>query len=330
MDIFSPSIMDTTSWKYRFFHSGRNWLGSWFVSWYWSFATRQLLSPWRYDENENMRKLKPDLIDRNVYWCPQVPYSVPDETIVNIIREGKKIILHRAGITKLSGKEVHLTDGTILETDMLVYATGYDTHVPIFSEKDCLELDLPVRIDNLASLDPNLQYPSTAYQRAEEWVLQKFPHLANPPFKPRGPTYTQYRLYRFVTPLSLAKKDDHSLAFVGYLGGVGTAVIYDVTALWAVAWLTGDIKIENSAEEIEEEVDLFNAYIRKRYVNAGRHTSLFVYEWLSILKILLADLKAPLPPKSIWKPWLPRDYKGMVEKWIADRSLGSKDLSTQS
>ncbi|PVF97891.1 FAD/NAD(P)-binding domain-containing protein [Serendipita vermifera] len=322
--IFNPNITDTTSWSYRLFHSGRSWLGSWFVWWYWAFGTRQMLGPWKYDENENMRKLKPDIMDRNIYWCPVVPYSVPDETIVDIIREGKKIIIHRAGITKLSGNKVHLSDGTTLETDMLVHATGYETNVPIFSEKDCLELGLPVRIDRLSSLDPNLQYPSAAHQQAGEWVLQKFPRLATNPIEPREPTYTQYRLYRFVTPLSLAKKDDRSLAFVGFLSGVGTAVINDVTALWAVAWLTGDIKITKSTEEIEEEVDLFNAYIRKRYVNAGRHTSLFIFEWFSILKIMLAELKVPLPQKSAWKPWLPRDYRGMVEKWMTARSLESK------
>jgi dimethylaniline monooxygenase (N-oxide forming) len=226
-----------------------------------------------------------DFKPSSFFWCPQVPYSVPDETIVDIIREGKKIVIHRAGIDKLSGKEVHLSDGTILETDMLVLATGYETHVPIFSEKDCLDIGLPVRIDHLSSLDPNLQYPSEAYQRAGEFVLEKFPRLANPPFQPRKSTYTQYRLYRFVSPLPLAQKDDRSLAFVGYLTGVGTAVINDVTALWAVAWLTGGLKVKQTPEEMESEVELFNAYVHKRYASAGQHKPLFLLEWPSVRTI---------------------------------------------
>jgi dimethylaniline monooxygenase (N-oxide forming) len=59
-----PTILDTTSWSYRLFHSGKSWFGNWFVWWFWDFSTRQLLAPWKYDENENMRKLKPDLLDR--------------------------------------------------------------------------------------------------------------------------------------------------------------------------------------------------------------------------------------------------------------------------
>jgi hypothetical protein len=216
------------------------------------------------------------------FWFSRNPYSVGDETLVNIIREGKQVIPHKATITKLSGKQVHLSDGTTVETDMLIHATGWQTHVHVFNEKDCLELGLPVRIDHLSSLDPNLQYPSERSNRAKEVVLQSFPRLAHPPIPPRTPTYTQYRLYRFIVPLPMVQSDDRSLAFVGFFHGNATAVIYDTVALWAVAWLTGEIKVTQTMEDIEWEIDLCNAYIRQRYLTGGVHASYLAYEWLSV------------------------------------------------
>ncbi|PVF97884.1 FAD/NAD(P)-binding domain-containing protein [Serendipita vermifera] len=323
-NLLLPDITATGHWSHRFFHSGKNWLGSWFSWWYWGLLSRTLLSVWKYDENENMKKLKPDRCDHSFYWCAPLPFAVPDETIVNHIREGKTIAIHKAEITRLSGRQVHLSDGTTVETDMLVYATGWQTVIPIFSEEDSLALGLPVRIDRLSSLDPDLRYPSTASQRAEELVLQQFPRLADPPIPPRAPTYTQYRLYRTIVPLPMVKADDRSLAFVGYLHGVGTAVITDVVALWAVAWLTGETKVSRKMEEIEWEVDLYNAYIRRRYLISGRHLPHFLYDWFSITKNMLTELKVPLPQKSIFKPWLPADYGGIVQKWISIHLAWSK------
>ncbi|PVF91749.1 FAD/NAD(P)-binding domain-containing protein [Serendipita vermifera] len=310
-----PDISDMTSWIYRFFHSGKHWLGTWIVWWYMGLLSRTILGVWKFDENENLKKLKPDVYDRSIYWAAQVPYSVPDETIMNLIREGKVITIHKAEITKLSGKQVYLSNGTVLDTDMLVQATGWRTVIPIFSEEDSLALGLPVGISRLSSLDPTIQYPSESSQKATDLVLEKFPRLAKPPMPPRTPTYTQHRLYRFMVPLSLVKAQDRSLVFVGRLGGIGTSIINDVMALWAVAWLTGEMKVERSMEEMEREVDLYNAYIRRRYLDTGKHPQLLIYEWPSVIHTMMKELNVPLPQKSVWKPWLPADYSGIVDKW---------------
>jgi dimethylaniline monooxygenase (N-oxide forming) len=228
----------------------------------------------------------------SIYWFTRNPYSVADETIIDIIREGKRITVHKAAITKLSGKQVHLEDGTTLETDMLIYATGWENHLPIFSEKDSLALGLPVPIAHLPSLDPNVQYPSEATKKATELVLKSFPRLAHPPISPRTPKYTQFRLYQFTAPLPMVEKEDRSLAFVGYLSVNGTAVLFDTMALWAVGWLTGKMKITRSMKDIEWEVDLYNAYMRQRYATGGVHTPLLAYEWFSVSGSLIVPLNS--------------------------------------
>jgi hypothetical protein len=39
---------------------------------------------------------------------------------------------------------------------------------------------------------------------------------------------------------------------------------------------------------------------------------------------MLAELNVPLPQKSVLEPWLPPDYRGMVERWKATNSSTSK------
>ncbi|PVF97883.1 FAD/NAD(P)-binding domain-containing protein [Serendipita vermifera] len=312
----TPDITNTTSWSYRFLHSGRSWLGSQLSWWLWGWLSRKTLEGWRYDETENMRKLKPEVYDHSIFWFARTPYSVADETIIDIIREGKRITVHKAAIKRLSGKQVHLDDGTTLETDMLIYATGWQNHLSIFSEKDSLALGLPVPIERLPSLDPKVQYPSDSSKRAREQVLQLFPRFANPPIAPRTPQYTQFRLYQFIAPLPMVKNDDRSLAFVGYLSVNGTSILFDTMALWAVGWMTGKMNINRNIEDIEREVDLYNAYMRVRYLTGGLHTPLLAYEWFSIVKKMLAELNVPLPQKSTLEPWFPPDYRGMVDKWM--------------
>ncbi|CAG8773593.1 15171_t:CDS:2, partial [Acaulospora colombiana] len=128
----------------------------------------RVLGKWNYEAHEQMMKLKPEVYDHSLFWNVRNPFLVPDESIMNLIREGKKVIIHRAEITKLSEKEVYLSDGTSFQTDMLIHATGYNTHNPIFSEKDSLDLGLPVRIDHLASLDDTVQYPTSQSIKADE------------------------------------------------------------------------------------------------------------------------------------------------------------------
>jgi dimethylaniline monooxygenase (N-oxide forming) len=219
---------------------------------------------------------------------------VADSTIFDIIREGEKVKIHRADVTNLTGRQLHLSDGTVLETDLLIYATGYETHITVFNEQDCLGLGLPVRIDRLSALDSSIQYPSAQFQKAEEEVLRQIPRLRNPPFPPRAPTYTQYRLYNHIVPLPLLKADDRSLTFVGYLQGAGIAVINDVVALWVVAWMTGDLKLDRGLEEMEWEIDLYNAYVKRRYVSGGRQAPIAPFEWFSVRRCCLFECSSAL------------------------------------
>ncbi len=57
--IMQTSVYHSSTWLDRFLHSGRWWLGSWLVGWFWRFMTKQIQQD-TYSKSENGRKLKPE------------------------------------------------------------------------------------------------------------------------------------------------------------------------------------------------------------------------------------------------------------------------------
>jgi hypothetical protein len=267
-----------------------------------------LLKQWDYDRNEGMRKLKPNPSDRwwvlplfrlssayiflcSMFWVAQPPLAIADSTTMDRIAEGdENVSVHRADITKVREDYIHLSDGKALQSDLLIYATGYSTHQPIFSVEDAKELGLPVPIDpsssaSTTSLD-HLEYGSQ--------IIERFPRLARtPPYK-NPPQYTQYKLYRSVVPLPLLAKNDRSLAFVGCVQGTGMAVLSEVVALWAVAWMTDHLDIARPMHEIEREVAMLNDFAKLRYGHNGAQIPVCIMEWHSVSDVPSGILRLKL------------------------------------
>lgn len=195
------------------------------------------------------------------------------------IAEGdENISVHRADITKLHGDKIHLSDGEVLQSDVLIYATGYAMHQPIFSIEDAKEFGLPTPID------PSSPASTTSLDHIEfrAQFIQRFPRLEHAPASKHPPQYTQYRLYRSIVPLSLLGKNDRSLAFAGFVQGAGTSVLCDVIALWTVAWLTDQLDVARTMNEIEREVTMLNDFARVRYGSSGAQLPTATFEWHSV------------------------------------------------
>lgn len=222
---------------------------------------------------------------------------------LDAIRSGE-VKIYRKDITALSDSSVILDDGTSLQTDLLVYATGYQIASTIFSPLDAAHLGLPVPV----SLAPPAEVEKWTRLDAEAdaEVCRLFPRLSKPPVlsMPRsirggdeGPgegEFTPHRLYRTVLPPALLDADDRSFAVVGAIAASATGIVAEAVALWAVAWLTGhlDVKVKEGTggprprvrvvEEVEKEIALGNAFKARRYLHVGRRTPTVMYEWLSV------------------------------------------------
>lgn len=231
-----------------------------------------------------------------LYWTCPAPFPVPEPELINCIKAGNGISIHRATIVHLSGKTVHLSDGTELETDVLIYATGYATHQPIFSLEDAYQLGLPVPIDKLASLEPSTAERIKRDEDAENAVLQLFPRLKEHPWKDRRAVYTLPRLYRYILPLPHLQHGERSIAFIGYLQGSAIPIIADVSSLWAVACMEGELQTKRTFEDVEREVDYLNAFCRLRWGKRGQQIPSALFEWKSVsfffLRVVFAVRKA--------------------------------------
>jgi dimethylaniline monooxygenase (N-oxide forming) len=60
---WQPNIRLASSWFHWWLHHGWFSGDSWLCWCYWKTKTRKLLDGWKYDENENTRKLKPEIVE---------------------------------------------------------------------------------------------------------------------------------------------------------------------------------------------------------------------------------------------------------------------------
>jgi dimethylaniline monooxygenase (N-oxide forming) len=233
-----------------------------------------------------------------MFWGIPNPIPIPEMDLIDKIRNGDGVEVYRADITRLEGKTIYLSDETEIETDILIHATGYSAQEMIFSLQDAYELSLPVPFADLPTLEKESGFYAQRSKEMDEEVLRRFPRLAQSPSKNNNPTYTQHRLYQSILPLSLLEKQDRSLAFVGYLQGTGISVIADVSSLWAVAWLSGQMDLRRDVKEIEWEVDYLNAFTRNRHGKKGAETPVALFEWISVREVILGVHGQTLTPRD--------------------------------
>lgn len=184
---------------------------------------------------------------------------------------------------------VVLDNGEQLPTDAVIWATGYNAHSSAFPGGEGASLGMASLVD---------QYPQTLREKwdrleseADKKVIELFPRLGDPPPVPiRKEEAAPYRLYRHILPPALAEKDDRSLVFVGAVGPAVTAVVSEVTALWAAAWLSGnlDLKSRINQEDLEWDIAMNNAFSRRRYLNVsvGTARTYHLYEYLPVSSCL--------------------------------------------
>ena len=231
-----------------------------------------------------------------VFWVNQPACVVVQDEPLDAIRSGEVVKVYRRDITALSDSNVILDDGSSLRTDLLIYATGYRIAPTMFSPSDAAHLGLPVPVSQVPPAEGEKW--SRLEAKADEEVCRLFPRLSTPPTPPTHPPQrllppirggdegelTPYRLYRSILPLSLLEADDRSFAVVGAIAVTSTGIVSEAVALWAVAWLTGqlDVKGKKAVEEVEREIAVVNAFKARRYLQHGRRVPAATYEWLSV------------------------------------------------
>jgi dimethylaniline monooxygenase (N-oxide forming) len=113
------------------------------------------------------------------------------------------------------------------------------------------------------------------------------------------------------------------IVFLGHIAVGNNFRAAEVQALWAVAYLSGIMKLPNQPQ-MESEVALSLAWCRKRYPSKGQLGHWLYYDLVPYTDTLLEDLglKSHLRKGwlgNFWKPCIASDLVGLLDE-LKDKS----------
>jgi dimethylaniline monooxygenase (N-oxide forming) len=328
----SPSIFDTESWMYRFFHSGRNWLGTWLCAYFWRLLSWSMLRDAGYDKSEQGRMIKPKVDDlfQSLLYVSLIHKGNP---VIDELHKGERIKVHVGELDHISPSGVVIlktpsspdssTEKEDINTDAMIWCTGFQPSTSFFSPSDALSLGLPITVDS-EPVEPKTRW-NDLLAAADIELLKKFPALKKWPLQaPKGGT-TNYRMYRQVLPPSCIDADDHSIAFVGFVSNSQTAFASELTGLYGVAWLESLLQRSDfpSKEEMDWDVAKTHAWMARRYGARGHSLPEIALEIQTFFDVLVGDLGGDVMRKGGWREYLwvyrAKDYRGLLEGVLEKR-----------
>jgi len=302
----------------NFLHT--SWLGRKLVDAFWWVLSTDANALMGYDKHPETAKLKPR---HSAFWTGSgLGILNFDGDFLGLVREGK-VKVHIADVVALGEKTVSLSDGTTLETDALVCATGWKARPPMTF--------LPKGIDETVGLPYNPPAtPLSLHELAEadEEILSRFPRLRYQPPTPipggdttADATWLPFTLYRFMAPCSTAQIP--TLAFAGMITTISTSLCASLQALWITAYLSRTLtRVPISPVLKVKSAVLHSRFGRWRYpCGYGGRFPDFVFDAVPYLDMLCKDLDLQHRRKGnllreVLEAYGPEDYAGIVEEWM--------------
>ena len=180
----------------------------------------------------------------SLFWNARVGIHNYPTDIHDYLRSGQ-VKIQRKDVSRLGTEgKVNFEDGSSLETDALIAITGWKLDRDIKWKPENIDADIGVPS---ASLTPKQEIFWTDLDtKADQYILNKFPYLRNPPEAklPFTQTVTPFRLYRGIAPPVLTDKGDHSLAFMKMVHCTANLILAETQALWSFAYLNDKIPID--------------------------------------------------------------------------------------
>ena len=291
----------------RFFHGTA--VGRFIVDTFWKVLSGDVVGAIGYDNHPELKKLKPW---HSAFWTGSGLSVVNyDSNIFDLVRQGK-IRVHVSNIDHLEPKKAILTDGTVLEADLMICSTGWKKESPIkYQGIGPSGFGLNCSPGELAALN----------RTADKDVLAMFPRLRNqPPLKFTPKAGEPLRLYRFMVPEAYISQ--HTIAFAGAMSSVSTASCANAQGVWIGAYLSDKLERKPSSQlEVRQEIMLHTQWGKWRFpYGYGASLPDFVFEGVSYIDMLLRDMGLTTHRKNglfqeLTSPYMPKDYVGLVEEW---------------
>ncbi|KAK6085734.1 flavin-binding monooxygenase-like family protein [Seiridium cupressi] len=342
MSNLSPSLMTTDTTLGAFFH--RTWLGRWLTTSAWGYLSSQADKAAGFGSVAGRTEpLKPQIKDNSVFWCDSSLGIITMEDFWSSLRNANLTIL-RDSIDTADSTGVDLVSGSRVDADYVIYATGWGDHFSFFSPELKNELGIP-RYDDPASsgtsddtpkekrLGGILSDPWHFHDRAaDEVVAKKLPLLSAGPkdfdgwkrsaVRAKAVKTRRWRLYNRMVPLD-GGLDDRSIVILGQIHTTQTPTIAEIQALWAAAYLLGEICLPSEPDMVREIAE-WNAWTRKRYASVGERYPYALFDWVPYLDCLLRDLNLKTNRHDgvladLFRPYGPHCYQNIVGEYMTAR-----------
>ncbi|KAK4496394.1 hypothetical protein PRZ48_012374 [Zasmidium cellare] len=312
---------DGFGWVSWFLHRTR--VGRWLVKGYWKVLRGQMLAESGILECERARGLVPR--ETPMWYGTQVSALNYETNFYELLADGRVEVVE-GKLEHVSDGQVHMENGIVLDSDAIILATGYDATACIPLEPTSQNLARGVPVDQ--SEHPDNIYPDLD-AASDKQILHDYPLLAQAPSKPsRSPTYTPWRLWRFLAPPSQIN-NDRTLIFLNAIATFQTCIKCELTSLWAYAYLHNLLSISTPTEaEARREVSLWTRFNRLRASLGmqGKQADLML-EAMPYYDLLLRDLGlrgwrkgGGLIGEVGGGSYGVGDYRGVVGEWMRTTS----------
>ena len=265
-----------------------------------------------------------------------------DLETLRLVDEEKLIHVDRAHIISAKSRSVTLNTGATIETDGIVWCTGWElSNNRLFSPDLANELGLPVEMDKLPLNER--KYWDGLDTEAGDRIVDLYKVLRSPPVEPaHDMPFSTFRLFRYIIPPKLAARGDNSIVVMGnYVSGGQGQLAADVVSLFAVAYLEDMLppatkSLLRDTVAMHKDIALVDAFRRKRYLGFKPYR-MAASEWLEHIDQAMADLGLRADRKRMRTPggwrgvfglrawyrewfehYLASDYKGIVQEFLAD------------
>ncbi|PNY26632.1 FAD-containing monooxygenase EthA [Tolypocladium capitatum] len=348
---FSPCVwgdVDGYPGVRRFLHGTA--VGRLIVDGFWKILGNDVLTLNAYDSHTETAKLKPWI--GAMFTGTSFSILNYDTDFFQLVKSGQ-VKIHVGEIDHLSPSAVHLSDGTVFGSDVILAHTGWKQVPPMKLLPDGIqkELGIPHLQEDMPS-PGDLANQRGIIGRADEEILTRFPRLRKQPVwnnkyvpltEHKGTTtgsedattpytgLTSHMLYRFLVPPSERFLRPRDVAFAGMVGNFSNTLTAHLQGLWISAFFSGLLKNdpasavgdETSMQALQYETVLHNRFGKWRYpVDWGNKAPSFVFDAVPYLDLLQRDLgldphRKPSFMSEVWSPYGPEDYRDINHEWEA-------------
>ncbi|CAI7598934.1 unnamed protein product [Penicillium pancosmium] len=322
------SLVSPCAWNqdagvtYTWLHG--SWLGRKIVDWFWALMQADLIKTNRYHDHPETEKLIPWA---SPFWVATSLGILNYPTdFFDLVRDGK-VRVHVADIDKLARGRICLSSQQQIDSDILICCTGW-------KETPGIKF-LPSDINDKLGFpnSPDITSPQLR-EKVNQLILHQFPRLQLQPSFNRRDIHERHpiRLARFMAPPTMLQ--ERSIVFLGHTVTLNTAIVAEVQALWAAAYLNNEFPASSPfgkmmggggakyANDILFETSMHTEFGRWRSPGAcGDHCyPNFVFDIIPYIDMLLRDLGISTRRKSSFLAhWFEshgvRDYSGLTTEW---------------